>query len=613
MNRKQKRMLYRIVSGVALLVLAAVLPVPSPWNIILYLAAYIAVGHHTLLSAARNIRNGQVFDENFLMCIASLGAFFTGDYTEGVVVMLFSQVGELFESYATAKSRKSIAALMDIRPDIAKQMADGAIIERDPEEIAVGEIIVIEPGDRIPLDGVIVRGTTSLDTSALTGESLPRDCREGDAVMSGVINLSGVIECRVTKPFGESTVSKILDLVENAASEKAETEKFITKFARYYTPVVVIAAVLLAFVPPIFVGGLSEWIHRALIFLVVSCPCALVISVPMSFFGGIGGASRAGILIKGGNHMEKLAQCRTMAFDKTGTLTHGKFSVTKVNPAHGDADALLNLAAQAEVHSGHPIAVSLRNAAAAMPDIARTTGIREISGRGIACTVDGRSVLAGNEQLLRESGVPCPSVDSLGTMVHIAQDGEYMGSIEISDTLKPDAAKAISALKRMGIERTVMLTGDSDRVAAAVANELSLDEYHAGLLPADKVSRVRDIAVQKTGALAFVGDGINDAPVLAMANVGIAMGGLGSDAAIEAADIVIMDDNPAKLADAIAISRKTLAICKQNIIFALGVKFLVLILGALGLVGMWAAVFGDVGVSILCILNSFRALGASRA
>lgn len=613
MNRKQKRMLYRIIAGLVLLIAARLLPIPEPWNLIPFLLAYAAVGYQTLLTAGKNIAHGQVFDENFLMSIASLGAFFTGDYSEGVVVMLFSQVGELFESYATSKSRKSIASLMDIRPDVAKQRVDGQIVTMDPEEIQVGDSIVIEPGDRVPLDGVILSGSTSIDTSALTGESLPRDCIPGDAVMSGTINLSGVIECRVTKPFSESTVSKILDLVENAASEKADTEKFITKFARYYTPVVVIAAVLLAVLPPLFTGGnWGEWIHRALIFLVVSCPCALVISVPLSFFGGIGGASKDGILIKGGNHMEMLAQCKTVVMDKTGTLTHGRFEVTNVIAANGDAGELLQIAALAEIHSNHPIAVSIRNAAGAALNADRAQDVTETSGHGVSCLVDGHRVLAGNAKLMAANGIECESADSLGSVVYVARDGQYLGRIEIADTPKPDARQAIASLKALGVEKIVMLTGDNRRVAEVVSRELGIDEFHAELLPADKVERMRQLAKNKSGSLAFVGDGINDAPVLALADVGIAMGGLGSDAAIEAADVVIMDDKPSKLADAISISRKTLGICKQNIIFALGVKGLVLLLGALGIAGMWGAVFADVGVSVICILNAMRCLKKMR-
>lgn len=582
------------------------LPFTGWLQLFVFLVPYGVIGYDVLWSALRNILHGQIFDEQFLMTIATVGAFATGDYPEAVAVMLFYQVGEWFQSIAVGKSRKSIAALMDIRPDSAVVLRNGEEVEVFPDEVAVGEILLVRPGEKIPLDGVIAEGTTSVNTAALTGESLPRDCSVGDTVISGSINLTGVIQVTAAKTFGESTVSKILELVENSANKKAKAEKFITRFARYYTPCVVIGALLLAVVPPLFIGGWSEWIHRALIFLVVSCPCALVISVPLSFFGGIGGASRKGILIKGANYLEALSNVKTVVFDKTGTLTCGSFTVSEIHPETIGEQDFLELAALAESYSNHPIAESICRTYGKEIDHGRIEMAQELSGKGIRAIIDDKRVVAGNEKLMKAVGLSVPEIRAVGTVVHLAADGVYLGYLVITDELKDDAAEAIQSLKVAGVSKTVMLTGDLEQVGRAVGEKLGIDETHTQLLPDQKVEKVEELLAG--GTLAFVGDGINDAPVLTRADIGIAMGALGSDAAIEAADIVLMDDQPSKIAEAIRISRKTMAIVKQNIIFALSVKGIVLILGALGIAGMWLAVFADVGVMILAILNAMRAL-----
>mgnify|MGYP002798282547 FL=1 len=646
MSKKQKRMLRRILVSAALFVLISLLhllpdimlpgPVPflsssrvteggeaafflsvsPPVFLILYLIPYLIIGWDVLWRAVRNIAHGQVFDENFLMALATVGALAIGEYPEAVFVMLFYQVGELFQSYAVDQSRKSITALMDIRPDYANiEGPDGQLEQVDPEDVAVGDTIVIKAGERIPLDGVVLEGSSTVDTAALTGESLPRQVESGDDVISGCVNLSGLLKVQVTKAFEESTVAKILDLVENSASKKAKAENFITKFARYYTPIVVLAAVALAFLPPLLTS--IQWvdsIQRALNFLVVSCPCALVISVPLSFFGGIGGASKDGILVKGGNYLEVLARTEIVVFDKTGTLTRGVFNVTAIHPDHCDQGQLLELAALAECWSDHPISRSLKEAYGREIDAARVSSVEEVAGRGVKAVVDGHTICAGNDKLMEDIGVSWHPCHRVGTTVHVASDGVYLGHIVISDEVKPDAKEAVAALKAAGVRKTVMLTGDAQAVGEDVAKQLGLDEVHTQLLPADKVERVEALLkeVSPKGALAFVGDGINDAPVLSRADIGIAMGGLGSDAAIEAADIVLMDDKPSKIAHAIRIARRTLAIVKQNIVFALAVKLLVLVLSAVGLVSMWAAVFADVGVSVIAILNAMRALKAGK-
>ena len=614
MSKKQKKMLGRILASAALLVAAVLLPVSGWTRFAAFLVPYAVIGWDVLWRAVRNIAHGQVFDENFLMSLATVGAFGTGEYPEAVFVMLFYQVGELFQSYAVDRSRKSITELMDIRPDYANIERDGKLEQVDPDDVAVGDVIVVKAGERIPLDGVVVEGKSTVDTAALTGESLPRETEPGDDVISGCVNLSGLLRVQVTRPFEESTVSKILDLVENASSKKAKAEHFITKFARYYTPIVVIGAALLALLLPLF-SDLTwmDSLQRALIFLVISCPCALVISVPLSFFGGIGGASKAGILVKGGNYLEVLAQAEIVVFDKTGTLTKGVFNVTAIHPDQVSEHDLLELAALAESFSDHPISKSLRDAYNAELDQSRVSGVEEIAGHGVKATVDGRAVCCGNDKLMESIGVSWHPCHRVGTTVHVAVDGRYAGHIVISDEVKDDAAQAIAALKALGVRKTVMLTGDAQAVGEDVAGRLGLDEVHAQLLPADKVTQVEALLDQRTGKgkLAFVGDGINDAPVLSRADIGIAMGGLGSDAAIEAADIVLMDDKPSKLADAIRVARKTLVIVKQNIVFALAVKLLVLALGALGYANMWEAVFADVGVSVIAILNAMRALKAA--
>ena len=614
MRKKQKKTLVRIILSAVLLVAAALIPVDGIVKLVLFLIPYAVIGWDVLWKAIRNIAHGQVFDENFLMAIATVGAFALGEYPEGVAVMLFYQVGELFQSYAVGRSRQSIAALMDIRPDYANIEQDGKLVQVDPEDVAVGDTIVIKAGEKIPLDGVVLEGSSAVDTAALTGESLPRDVNPGDDVVSGCINQSGLLKVRVTKVFGESTVAKILDLVENSSSKKARAENFITRFARYYTPVVVIGAVLLAVLPPLLFGGdWSDWLQRALIFLVISCPCALVISVPLSFFGGIGGASKQGILVKGSNYLEALAKTETVVFDKTGTLTKGTFQVTAVHPDRISEGELLELAALAESYSEHPISRSLREAYQKPVDASRVTDVEEISGHGVRAKVDGHDVYAGNGKWMDRIGASWRNCHRTGTVVHVAVDGEYAGHIVISDAVKPDAAAAIEALKREGVKKTVMLTGDVKAVGEAVAREIGIDEVHAELLPGDKVDQVERLLKNTSGKgkLAFVGDGINDAPVLSRADIGIAMGGLGSDAAIEAADIVLMDDKPSKLAVAVRISRKTLRIVRQNIVFALGIKLLFLALGAFGMANMWEAVFADVGVSVLAILNASRALRTS--
>ena len=611
MDSRQKKMLWRILAAGVLFLIALLIPAQGLPRLLLFLIPYGVIGWDVLWRAVRNLTRGQIFDEHFLMSLATVGALAIGEYPEAVFVLLFYQVGELFQSCAVGRSRRSIAALMDIRPDVARVERNGALEEVDPEEVSSGDILVIKPGERVPLDGVILEGSSALDTAALTGESLPRSVSPGADVISGCINLTGLLRVQVTKPFEESTVARILELVENASGRKARAEAFITKFARYYTPAVVAAAVLLALIPPLFFqGGWGDWLGRACSFLVISCPCALVISVPLAFFGGIGGASRAGILIKGGNYLEALANTETVVFDKTGTLTRGVFNVTAIHPEQEREAHLLELAALAESWSDHPIAHSIREAYGAELDTSRVTGVEERSGRGVQVQVDGRTVCVGNDTLMEEIGIAWHPCHQVGTTVHVAVDGVYMGHLVISDQVKEDAADAIQALRACGVRKTVMLTGDAQAVGEDVARQLGLDEVHAQLLPADKVDRVEDLLRQTSpkGALAFVGDGINDAPVLSRADIGIAMGALGSDAAIEAADVVLMDDKPSKIALAIRIARKTRSIVRQNIVFALGVKFLVLGLGAFGLANMWEAVFADVGVSVIAILNSMRAL-----
>lgn len=637
MNKKQKKWLKRILLALALFftvmaldalgVLAGIFGEPGALyaSFALYLIPYLIAGHDVLLKAWRNIRRGEAFDESFLMAVATIGAFAMIFFpetephmAEGAAVMLFYQVGELFQSYAVGKSRKSIAAMMDIAPDYANIERDGAIVEVDPDEVQVGDIIVVKPGERVPIDGVVVDGTSQLDTAALTGESVPRHIEVGGEVISGCINMTGVLRIRTTKLFGTSTVSRILELVENASEKKARTENFITRFARVYTPIVTLAAVAIAVVPPLLgMGAWAGWILRGLTFLVVSCPCALVISVPMSFFGGIGGASRLGILVKGSNYLEALAQVDTVVFDKTGTLTSGAFGVVGVHPADAiGSDQLLAVAAHAEAFSDHPIALSVKKAyldeapadSERIIDQARIEGAAEESGHGVKATVDGHAVLVGNDKLMSAHGISYPDCELTGTILHVAIDGAYAGHIVIADTVKDDAAQAIADLHAAGVERCIMLTGDREEVARSVASDLGLDEYHAQLLPGDKVEQVERILDSACGNLAFVGDGINDAPVLTRADVGIAMGAMGSDAAIEAADIVLMDDKPSNIARAIRVARKTMRIVHQNIVFAIGVKLLILALAAVGIANMWLAVFGDVGVAVIAILNAMRAM-----
>ncbi len=603
----------KIIIALILFIMAMAIPFGNEWiNKGIYIFSYIVVGLEIVLKAFRNILRGKVFDENFLMTIATIGAFAIGEFPEAVAVMLFYQVGELFQSYAVDKSRKSIASLMDIRPDFANVKRNGEIIKVDPDEVQIGETIVVKPGEKIPLDGNVTKGNSMVDTAALTGESVPREIKENDEVLSGCINTNGLIEIKVTKEFGQSTVSKILDLVENASSKKSKSENFITKFARYYTPIVVIIAVLLAIIPPFVlrIGDFTDWIYRALTFLVVSCPCALVISIPLGFFGGIGGASKTGILVKGSNYLEALSNTEIVVFDKTGTLTEGVFEVQKVEPHDILKEELLKLSAFAESYSNHPISISLKEAYGKEIDNNVITDTSEISGKGVVANVEGKEVLVGNEKLMQERNIDYIKCNDIGTVIYVAVNNKFAGYIVISDKIKKDSKKAIDDLKKYNIKKTVMLTGDRKNVGESVAKELNIDEVYTELLPDGKVEKVEGLLKQKStkGKLAFVGDGLNDAPVLAISDIGIAMGGLGSDAAIEAADIVIMTDEPSKISTAIKISKKTMGIVKQNIIFALAVKILVLILAAFGLSTMWEAVFADVGVSVLAILNSLRAL-----
>ena len=622
MTKKQKKMLLRIIIAAVMLAALYFLPVTGWLRLGLYLVTYLVIGYDILKKAGQGIANGRVFDENFLMAVATVGAFAlaiyekSGDYNEAIAVMLFYQVGELFQSYAVGKSRKNISALMDIRPDYANIEQDGKLVQVDPDEVAVGTVIVVQPGEKAPIDGVVVEGSSTLNTSALTGESLPRDVHEGDEIISGCINMTGVLKIRTTKAFGESTVSRILELVENSSSRKSRSEDFIAKFARIYTPVVCYGALALAVLPPVIrlVGGMDgqweQWIYRALTFLVTSCPCALVVSIPLSFFAGIGGASHEGILIKGSNYLETLSQVRTVVFDKTGTLTRGVFEVTAVHHSDMDEQKLLEYAALAECASSHPISKSLQRAYGKAIDRSRVTDIQELSGHGVTAVVDGHPVAAGNSKLMEQLGIPYHDCHSVGTIIHMAVDGKYAGHIVISDVVKPHAKEAVEALHKAGVEKTVMLTGDAKKVADAVAAELGVDEVHSELLPGDKVDKVESLLAQQSGKakLAFVGDGVNDAPVLGRADIGIAMGAMGSDAAIEAADIVLMDDEPLQIAKAIRISRKCIGIVYENIVFALAVKFACLVLVAIGLADMWAAIFADVGVMVLAVLNAIRAL-----
>lgn len=616
MNKKQKKMLIRIIIAAVLIVVFSLLPAEGYLRFVLFMIPYLVIGYDILKKAFKGILNKQVFDENFLMAVATVGAILLGDYSEGVAVMLFYQIGELFQSYAVGKSRRNISELMDIRPDYANIEKDGTLEQVDPDEVEIGTIIVVQPGEKVPIDGVITEGTSTLNTSALTGESLPRDAKAGDEVISGCINMTGLLKIRTTKEFGESTVSKILELVENSSSRKSKSENFISKFAKYYTPAVCYGALALALIPPIVLlimgkpAVWGDWIYRALTFLVISCPCALVISIPLSFFAGIGGASNQGILVKGSNYLETLAQTKYVVFDKTGTMTQGVFEVSGIHHNEMPDEKLLEYAALAECYSSHPISKSLQKAYGKPIDRNRVTDIEEISGNGVIAKVDGISVAAGNTKLMNRLGIAYQDCHHVGTVVHMAIDGKYAGHILISDIIKPHAKEAIAELKKAGISKTVMLTGDSKRVADQVAEELGIQEVYSELLPADKVSRVEELLNQKSekDKLAFVGDGINDAPVLSRADIGIAMGALGSDAAIEAADIVLMDDDPLKISKAIKIARKCIRIVYENIYFAIGIKILCLILGALGIANMWAAIFADVGVMILAVLNAIRTL-----
>ena len=621
MNKKQKKVLIRIIAAVVLLIALAFVPAEGWLQFALYMLPYLVIGYDILKKAVKGILNRQVFDENFLMAVATIGAIALGDYKEGVAVMLFYQIGELFQSYAVGKSRRNISELMDIRPDYANVEQDGELVQVDPDEVEIGTVILVKPGEKIPIDGIVVEGASSLNTSALTGESLPREAKEGDEVISGCINMTGLLKIRTTKEFGESTVSKILELVENSSSRKSRSENFISKFARIYTPAVCYGAVALAFLPPIvrmvFMGlpaDFGTWIYRALTFLVISCPCALVISIPLSFFAGIGGASKEGVLVKGSNYLETLSQTKYVVFDKTGTMTQGVFEVSGIYPAALSKEEVVEYAACAESYSSHPISKSLQKAYGKEIDKNRVTEVKEISGKGVTAQVDGRLVAAGNGKLMDQLGVPYTVCNEVGTLVYVAVDGRFAGCILISDLLKPHAKEAIAALKNAGVTRTVMLTGDTKRVADAVAAELGIHEVCSELLPADKVSKVEELLARKSGKekLAFVGDGINDAPVLSRADIGIAMGALGSDAAIEAADIVLMDDDPLKIAKAIRISRKCIRIVYENIYFAIGIKVICLILGALGIANMWTAIFADVGVMVIAVLNAIRALFVKR-
>ena len=611
MTRKQKHLLFRIIIAAVLFAAGSLLTLDPTAEMAVFLVCYVVIGWDIVWKALTNILHGQVFDENFLMTIATIGALILGEHSEGVAVMLFYQVGEWFQSYAVSKSRKSIASLMDIRPDYANVERNGKLEQVDPEEVNIGDTIVVKPGERVPLDGRIIKGTSALDTSALTGESMPRDVEPGMEVISGCINQTGILTIQTTKKYGESTVAKILDLVENASDKKGKTENFISRFARYYTPIVVFAAIALAVLPPLVTGQpFTVWIYRALTFLVISCPCALVISIPLSFFGGIGGASKIGVLVKGSNYLESLAHTEVVVFDKTGTLTKGSFAVSQINAVSMKEAQLLELAAYAEDYSNHPISLSIKKAYGKKIDHSRISDVQEIAGHGVRAVIDGRTILAGNAKLMDKEGIAYIPSNAIGTVIYLACNGKYAGYIVIEDEIKADAPSAIKALKEVGVRKTVMLTGDADAVGKKVAQKLGLDHAYTELLPADKVDRVEMMLRQTTekGKLVFVGDGINDAPVLARADVGIAMGGLGSDAAIEAADVVLMTDEPSKISAVVQIARKTIRIANENIVFALGVKILVLILGATGYANMWAAVFADVGVSVIAILNAIRAM-----
>ena len=611
MTRKQMRLLFRIIVAAVLFAAGSLLPLGPTVEMGVFLVCYAVIGWDIVWKAVTNILHGQVFDENFLMTIATIGALILGEHSEGVAVMLFYQVGEWFQSYAVSKSRKSIASLMDIRPDYANVERNGKLEQVDPDEVNIGDTIVVKPGERVPLDGKIIKGTSALDTSALTGESMPRDVEPGMEVISGCINQTGILTIQTTKKYGESTVAKILDLVENASDKKGKTENFISRFARYYTPIVVFAAIALAILPPLVTGQpFSVWIYRALTFLVISCPCALVISIPLSFFGGIGGASKIGVLVKGSNYLESLAHTEVVVFDKTGTLTKGSFAVSQIKAIDMKEEQLLELAAYAEDYSNHPISQSIQKAYGKKIDNSRISDVQEIAGHGVRAVIDGKTVLAGNAKLMNGENIVYTPSDAIGTVIYLACNGKYAGYIVIEDEVKADAPAAIRALKEVGVRKTVMLTGDADAVGKKVAQKLGLDQAYTELLPADKVDRVEAMLKQTSekGKLVFVGDGINDAPVLARADVGIAMGGLGSDAAIEAADVVLMTDEPSKISAVVRIARKTIRIANENIVFALGVKLLVLILGATGYANMWAAVFADVGVSVIAILNAIRAM-----
>lgn len=617
MNKKQKKVLLRILLAAALMIGFSFIPISGYLRLGLFMIPYLIIGYDILKKAGKGILNRQIFDENFLMAVATVGAIVLGEYTEGVAVMLFYQTGELFQSYAVGKSRRNISDLMDIRPDYANIEQDGKLVKADPDEVEIGTVIVVQPGEKVPIDGVIEEGTSSLNTSALTGESVPQEVKAGDEILSGAVNLNGVLKVRTTKEFGESTVSKILELVENASSRKSRSENFISKFARYYTPIVCLGALCLAVLPPLcqllILGGSpgwETWVYRALTFLVISCPCALVISIPLSFFAGIGGASNQGVLVKGSNYLETLASAGCVVFDKTGTMTQGVFEVAGIHHSHMENEKLLEYAALAECFSSHPISKSLQRACGKELDTERVSEVEEISGEGVLAKVDGASVAIGNQKLMKRLNIAYQDCRSVGTIVHVAIDGAYAGHILISDMIKPHAKEAIAALKKAGVKRTVMLTGDSSKVANQVAGELGISEVHSELLPGDKVSFVEQFLEEKAGkeALVFVGDGINDAPVLSRADIGIAMGGLGSDAAIEAADVVLMDDDPLKIAKAIKIARKCIRIVYENIYFAIGIKVLCLILGALGIANMWLAIFADVGVMVLAVLNAVRAL-----